>query len=213
MDWSATMCTTPTAKPIDLVAIQPSPGKVLTVDHGRAGSSLGIFPPGWSLQGEIHRLGAGAGQDSTSQRSAMPEPSAPPRSFHNDDNEHLGTSRPGDSIRGVLQLEPSQCSPTSGLDTCVARLDGREVRLRTPTANLGIPATLGKFTTPHLEGDLAADAFGQGTDLVDPLSQASVAAAIEGARGAPPVLVFGPRSGRFFRRARWPRHGFGTCGP
>jgi cell division protein FtsI/penicillin-binding protein 2 len=60
------------------------------------------------------------------------------------------------------------------------------------TANLGIPATLGKFTTPHQPVDLAADAFGQGTDLVNPLSQASVAAAVEDGTWRSPVLVTSP---------------------
>ena len=40
--------------------------------------------------------------------------------------------------------------------------------------------------------DLAADAFGQGTDLVNPLSQATVAAAIEDGTWRPPLLVTDP---------------------
>ena len=47
------------------------------------------------------------------------------------------------------------------------------------TPTLGVAAILGQFTTPSQPVDLAADAFGQGTDLVNPLSQATVAAAIE----------------------------------
>ena len=38
---------------------------------------------------------------------------------------------------------------------------------------LGLPAALGHFSTPHDPIDLAADAFGQGLDLVNPLSQAA----------------------------------------
>jgi cell division protein FtsI/penicillin-binding protein 2 len=40
--------------------------------------------------------------------------------------------------------------------------------------------------------DLAADAFGQGTDLVNPLSQAAEAAAIQDGTWRPPVLVTSP---------------------
>jgi cell division protein FtsI/penicillin-binding protein 2 len=40
--------------------------------------------------------------------------------------------------------------------------------------------------------DLAADAFGQGKDLVNPLSQATLAAAIENGTWRPPVLVTSP---------------------
>jgi cell division protein FtsI/penicillin-binding protein 2 len=58
--------------------------------------------------------------------------------------------------------------------------------------NLGIPATLGKFTTPHTSVDLAADAFGQGTDLVNPLSEAAMAAAVQNGTWRPPVVVTSP---------------------
>ena len=57
---------------------------------------------------------------------------------------------------------------------------------------LGIPATLGRFTTPRAPVDLAAAAFGQGKDLVNPLSQASVVAAIEDGTWRPPQLVTSP---------------------
>src|SRR6185437_13516591 len=40
--------------------------------------------------------------------------------------------------------------------------------------------------------DLAADAFGQGTDLVNPLSQATEAAAIADGTWRPPLLVLKP---------------------
>jgi cell division protein FtsI/penicillin-binding protein 2 len=60
------------------------------------------------------------------------------------------------------------------------------------TPALGIPAILGRFTTPHQPVDLAADAFGQGADLVSPLSQATVAAAIQSGMWRPPVLVTRP---------------------
>jgi len=57
---------------------------------------------------------------------------------------------------------------------------------------LGIPATLGRFATPRAPVDLAAAAFGQGKDLVNPLSQASVVAAIEDGTWRPPQLVTSP---------------------
>jgi cell division protein FtsI/penicillin-binding protein 2 len=60
------------------------------------------------------------------------------------------------------------------------------------TPGLGIPARLGHIEVPHQTVDLAADAFGQGTDLVNPLSQASVAGAIEAGKWRPPVLVTSP---------------------
>src|SRR5260370_35785153 len=57
---------------------------------------------------------------------------------------------------------------------------------------LGLPAILGQFTTPHQPVDLAADAFGQGPDLVSPLTQASVASAIDDGPWRPPQLVTSP---------------------
>ena len=71
------------------------------------------------------------------------------------------------------------------------RGDGGEFGFNS-NANLGIPATLGKFTTPHQPVDLAADAFGQGLDLVNPLSQASEAGAIDAGTWRSPVLVTSP---------------------
>jgi cell division protein FtsI/penicillin-binding protein 2 len=69
------------------------------------------------------------------------------------------------------------------------------------TPSLGVAAILGQFTTPSQPVDLAADAFGQGTDLVNPLSQATVAAAIEHGSWLPPQLVTSPAP----RQAAQPR--------
>jgi len=50
--------------------------------------------------------------------------------------------------------------------------------------SLGIPATLGRFTTPHTPVDLAGRRLRPGTDLVNPLSEASMAGAVETVPGA-----------------------------
>jgi cell division protein FtsI/penicillin-binding protein 2 len=113
------------------------------------------------------------------------------RTFHNDDNEHLGTT----SLQTAFAVS---CNSTFAM-LAYQRLGGSSLASMAArfgfntTANLGIPATLGKFTTPHQPVDLAADAFGQGTDLVNPLSQASVAAAIEDGTWRSPILVTSPQ--------------------
>ncbi len=112
------------------------------------------------------------------------------RTFHNDNNEHYGTT----SLQTAFAVS---CNTTFAL-LATERLGGRALASmaaafgfnRQPA--LGIPATLGKFSAPHDAVDLAADAFGQGTDLVNPLSQATVAAAIEDGTWRPPQLVISP---------------------
>jgi cell division protein FtsI/penicillin-binding protein 2 len=112
------------------------------------------------------------------------------RIFHNDDNEKLGTT-------SLLNAFAVSCNSTFAM-LATQRLDGPALASMAETFGfnakpaLGIPATLGQFTTPHQPVDLAADAFGQGTDLVNPLSQASVVAAIEDGTWRPPQLVISP---------------------
>ena len=53
-------------------------------------------------------------------------------------------------------------------------------------------AQLGSFQLPKDQAALAADAFGQGTDLAQPVSQASLVAAIDSGVWRPPVLVTDP---------------------
>jgi cell division protein FtsI/penicillin-binding protein 2 len=112
------------------------------------------------------------------------------RTFHNFDNEHAGTT-------SLLNAFAISCNTTFAM-LATQHLDGvslgstaREFGFNARPA-LGIPATLGHFKTPRQQVDMAADAFGQGTDLVNPLSQATVAAAIENGTWRPPLLVTDP---------------------
>jgi cell division protein FtsI/penicillin-binding protein 2 len=113
------------------------------------------------------------------------------RVFHNDNNEHLGTTT-------LLNAFAISCNTTFAM-LATERLNGDTLRSMARNFGfnvkpaLGIPATLGKFEIPHATVDLAADAFGQGTDLVNPLSQATVAAAIDDGTWRPPVLVVSPK--------------------
>jgi cell division protein FtsI/penicillin-binding protein 2 len=110
--------------------------------------------------------------------------------FHNNDNEQLGTTN-------LLNAFAISCNTTFAMQA-TERLDGASLGAMAATfgynatPQLGIPATLGKFTTPASSVDLAADAFGQGTDLVNPLSQAAEAAAIDDGTWRPPLLVTSP---------------------
>jgi cell division protein FtsI/penicillin-binding protein 2 len=112
------------------------------------------------------------------------------RVFHNFDNEHLGAI----SLQTAFAVS---CNSTF-ITLATQRLSGSTLASTAATfgfnsqPNLGIPATLGRFTTPHTPVDLAADAFGQGTDLVNPLSEASMAGAVEDGTWRPPQLVLSP---------------------
>ncbi|HEY2577986.1 MAG TPA: penicillin-binding transpeptidase domain-containing protein [Streptosporangiaceae bacterium] len=182
-----------TSKPVDMVAIQPSTGRILAVVERPGGFDRaleGIFPPGSTFK--IVTGSALAAKDMTPSSSVQcpGQVTIDGRVFHNDNNEQLGTT-------SLLNAFAISCNTTFAL-LATQRLDGPALASMATTFGynaqpaLGIPATLGKFTTPRAGVDLAADAFGQGTDLVNPLSQASEAAAIDDGSWRPPVLVTSP---------------------
>jgi hypothetical protein len=194
---SAAVSAARTSKPIDLVAIQPSTGKVLAVVERPGGfdrALAGIFPPGSTFKVITASALAQGGMRPASTVQCPSKVTIGGRTFHNDNNEHLGTT----SLQTAFAVS---CNSTFAM-LAYQRLGGSSLASMAArfgfntTANLGIPATLGKFTTPHQPVDLAADAFGQGTDLVNPLSQASVAAAIEDGTWRSPVLVTSPQPQR-----------------
>jgi Penicillin binding protein transpeptidase domain/NTF2-like N-terminal transpeptidase domain len=190
---SAAVSSAATKKPVDMVITQPSTGKVLAVVERPGGFDRaleGIFPPGSTFKVVT---ASGLAEKGMTPSSTVQCPSTADlggRVFHNDDNEHLGTTN--------LQTAFAVSCNTTFAMLASERLGGPALAAMARTfgfnaqANLGIPATLGHFSTPHQPVDLAADAFGQGTDLVNPLSQATVAAAIEDGTWRPPLLVTDP---------------------
>ena len=191
---SAAVSGAPTSKPIDLVAIQPSTGKVLAVVERPGGfdrALAGIFPPGSTFKVVTASALAEKGMSPASTVQCPSQVTIGGRTFHNDDNEHLGTT----SLQTAFAVS---CNSTFAM-LAYQRLGGSALASMAATfgfnanVNLGIPATLGRFTTPHQPVNVAADAFGQGTDLVNPLSQASVAAAIADGTWRSPVLVTSPQ--------------------
>jgi hypothetical protein len=190
---SAAVSSAATKKPIDMVVTQPSTGKILAVVERPGGFDRaleGIFPPGSTFKVVT---ASGLAKQGMTPSSTVQCPSTADlggRVFHNDANEHLGTTN--------LQTAFAVSCNTTFAMLASERLGGPALAAMAAafgfnaSANLGIPATLGHFTTPHEPVDLAADAFGQGTDLVNPLSQATVAAAIADGMWRPPLLVTDP---------------------
>ena len=182
-----------TAKPADIVAIQPSTGKVLAVVERPGGFDRaldGIFPPGSTFKIVTASALAREGLRPSSTVLCPSQVTIGGRTFHNDNNEQLGTT----TLRTAFAVS---CNSTFAM-LASRRLDGASLTSMATAYGfnarpaLGIPATLGRFTAPRTPVDLAADAFGQGTDLVNPLSQASVVAAIEDGTWRPPRLVTSP---------------------
>jgi hypothetical protein len=182
-----------TAKPVDLVAVQPSTGRVLAVVERPGGfdrSLEGGFPPGSTFKVVTASALAQAGMRPSSTVQCPGQVDIGGRTFHNFDNEHLGVT----SLQTAFAVS---CNTTFAM-LATQRLGGRALTAMARTFGLnskpalGIPASLGRFTTPHEQVDVAADAFGQGTDLVNPLSQATVAAAIADGNWRPPLLVTKP---------------------
>jgi cell division protein FtsI/penicillin-binding protein 2 len=190
---SAAVSAAATRKPVELVAIQPSTGKVLAVVERPGGFDRaleGEFPPGSTFKVVTASALARTGMRTTSAVACPGQVTIGGRTFHNDNNEHLGTT--------TLQTAfAASCNSTFAM-LASQRLGGAALASMADVLGfntqpaLGIPAILGQFTTPHQPVDLAADAFGQGTDLVNPLSQAAVAAAIDDGTWRPPQLVISP---------------------
>jgi hypothetical protein len=190
---SAAVRAATTTRPVDLVALQPSTGRVLAVIERPGGfdrALQGVFPPGSTFKVVTASALSGTGLRPASPVQCPAQVNVGGRVFHNLDNEHLGAT----SLQTAFAVS---CNSTF-ITLATQRLSGAALA-STATLfgfnsqpNLGIPATLGRFTTPHSQVDLAADAFGQGTDLVNPLSEASMAGAIEDGTWRPPQLVLSP---------------------
>jgi hypothetical protein len=182
-----------TAKPVDLVAIQPSTGRVLAVVERPGGFDRaieGVFPPGSTFKVVTASALVERGMRPSSPVRCPSQVTIDGRTFHNDNNEQLGAT--------VLQTAFAvSCNSTFAL-LGSQRLTGAALGATAAsfgfnaTPGLGIPATLGRFSVPRTPVDLAADSFGQGTDLVSPLSQATEAAAVEDGTWRPPLLVLSP---------------------
>lgn len=182
-----------TTKPVDMVVIEPSTGHILAVVERPGGFNRaldGIFPPGSTFKVVTASALVRTGMTPASRVQCPSHVTIDGRTFHNDANEQLGSTT-------LLKAFAISCNSTFAL-LATRRLTGRTLGamaaaygFNVPPA-LGIPARLGTFSRPRSAVDLAADAFGQGTDLVNPLSQASVAAAVASGTWRPPRLVLSP---------------------
>ncbi len=182
-----------TNKPVDMVVLQPSTGKVLAVIERPGGfdrALSGIFPPGSTFKIVTASALSKKGLRPSTSVQCPSTVTIDGRTFHNFDNERLGST-------SLLNAFAVSCNTTFAM-LATQHLDGSSLGSMAKAFGfnakpaLGIPATLGHFTTPHQPVDMAADAFGQGTDLVNPLSQVTVAAAIQNGTWRPPQLVVNP---------------------
>jgi hypothetical protein len=185
--------TAATSKNIDMVVLQPSTGRVLAVIERPGGfdrALQGIFPPGSTFKIVTASALTKKGLRPSTSVKCPPTVTIGGRTFHNFDNEHLGTTN-------LLNAFAVSCNTTFAM-LASQHLNGSALRSMAEEFGfnqkpaLGIPAVLGKFSTPHQPVDMAADAFGQGKDLVNPLSQAAEAAAVENGTWRPPQLVISP---------------------
>jgi hypothetical protein len=190
---SAAVRSAPTSKPVDMVVAQPSTGDVLAVVERPGGfdrALSGVFPPGSTFKVVTASALTRTGMRPASTVDCPPTTTIGGRTFHNFDNEQFGTVN-------LLKAFAVSCNTTFAV-LASQRLNGDSLASMAEKfgfnaqPSLGIPATLGHFTTPKTPVDLAADAFGQGTDLVNPLSQAAMAGAIEDGAWRPPILVTSP---------------------
>ena len=183
-----------TKKPVDMVAMQASTGRVLAVVERPGGfdrALQGIFPPGSTFKVVTASALANTGLTPASPVQCPSKVDIGGRIFHNDKDEHLGTT----NLQTAFAVSCNSTFALLATERLTGRSLAREARVFGFNARpeLGIPASLGHFTTPHDSVDLAADAFGQGLDLVNPLSQAAEVAAIDSGVWRPPLLVVSPK--------------------
>src|SRR5215469_13612343 len=160
-----------TNKPVDMVVLQPSTGKVLAVIERPGGfdrALSGIFPPGSTFKIVTASALSGKGLRPSTSVQCPATVNIGGRTFHNFDNERLGST-------SLLNAFAVSCNTTFAM-LATQHLDGSSLESMAKAFGfnaspaLGIPATLGHFATPRQPVDMAADAFGQGKDLVNPLS-------------------------------------------
>ena len=178
---------------VAFVAIRPSTGAVLAVVNKPGGFNralLGTYPPGSTFKMITASALAMAGMSPSSTVQCPSTISIGGRTFHNFDFEKFGTIN-------LLTAFAVSCNTTfAGL--AAQRLGGGQLAAMAKvygfgtTPHLGIPAVLGGFTPPSDSTELAADGFGQGTDVVNPLEMATVAGAVEDGMWRSPRLVTNP---------------------
>jgi Penicillin binding protein transpeptidase domain/NTF2-like N-terminal transpeptidase domain/Penicillin-binding Protein dimerisation domain len=184
---------TVTGHNVAFVAIRPSTGAVLAVVNKPGGFNralLGTYPPGSTFKMITASALALTGLRPTSTVECPSTINVGGRTFHNFDFEKLGTT-------SLLTAFAVSCNTTfAGL--AAERLGGGKLAAMAKiygfgaTPHLGIPAALGKFTPPSDSTALAADGFGQGADIVNPLQMATVAGAIDDGAWRSPRLVTNP---------------------
>ncbi|MBO0818136.1 MAG: penicillin-binding protein, partial [Actinobacteria bacterium] len=181
------------SKPVAMVAIRPSTGEVLAVIDRPGGfdrALQGTYPPGSTF-----KMITASALAEQGMRPSNPVPCPATikiggRTFHNYDYEKLGTTNLLTAFAVSCNTTFAQLGSqqlTGGKLAAMAQQFGFNT-----TPALGIPAALGHFTAPTDSTDLAADAFGQGEDIVNPLQLATVAGALGNGTWRSPRLVLDP---------------------
>src|SRR5213078_1126950 len=136
-------------------AIQPSTGRVLAVIERPGGFNRalqGVFPPGSTFKVVTASALSATGLRPASTVQCPAQVNIGGRTFHNFDNEHLGST----SLQTAFAVS---CNSTF-ITLATQRLNGSKLASSAATfgfnsrPNLGIPATLGRFTTPKTQIDL-----------------------------------------------------------
>mgnify|MGYP003694346885 CR=1 FL=1 len=150
---SAAVRAATTTRPVDVVAIQPSTGRVLAVIERPGGfdrALQGVFPPGSTFKVVTASALSGTGLRPASTRAVPGPGERRGRVFHNFDNEHLGAT----SLQTAFAVS---CNSTF-ITLATQRLNGATLASTAALfgfnsqPSLGIPATLGRFTTPQHAG-------------------------------------------------------------
>src|SRR5215831_12675299 len=149
---SAAVRAATTNRPVDVVALQPSTGRVLAVIERPGGfdrALQGVFPPGSTFKVVTASALTRKGLRPSTTVQCPAQVNVGGRVFHNFDNEHLGAT----SLQTAFAVS---CNSTF-ITLATQRLNGAALASAATLfgfnsrPSLGIPATLGRFSTPHTQ--------------------------------------------------------------
>jgi Penicillin binding protein transpeptidase domain/NTF2-like N-terminal transpeptidase domain/Penicillin-binding Protein dimerisation domain len=182
------------SKPTSLVAIRPSTGQILAVANVPGGfdrALQGIYPPGSTFKVVTAYALLQSGLRPSDMVDCPKAANVGGQMIHNSEGEEFGSITFKDALaqscntafamQTQKRLTPAKLASAAALFGFNQKIDP------------GVKATAGSYPSPTSDAELAVSGFGQGRDLANALSMATVAAGVAGGTWRPPSLLSDPR--------------------
>ncbi|HVA32464.1 MAG TPA: penicillin-binding transpeptidase domain-containing protein [Gaiellaceae bacterium] len=181
-------------QPSALVAVRISNGNVIAVSVGPDPAAYNIalegeYPPGSTFKVATTLALLERGEQPTDTVNCPAEITVDGKQFRNAEHEVLGMTSFAQDFAHSCNTAFISLAPRVGGGALPAAARALGIGR---SLDFGVPAFAGSVPVPANPVDLAAQAFGQGRDLVSPLTLAAAAAAIARGRWVAPRLVLDP---------------------